>query len=67
MLGRVEDLKRHPIRILYDCGVRVSVNTDDVLIFGQGVTEEFLNLYEAGLFSAYELDQIRLIGLETAN
>jgi adenosine deaminase len=56
-------MERHPIRKLYDAGVRVTVNTDDALIFGCSVSREFLGLYTAGLFSAKELDQIRLHGL----
>jgi adenosine deaminase len=63
MLGRVESLAAHPIRRLYDAGVRVSVNTDDVLVFGQGVSDEFLNLHRAGLFTTAELDEIRQNGL----
>jgi adenosine deaminase len=63
LLGRVESLAEHPIRKLYDAGVRVTVNTDDVLVFGHSVSDEFLNLYRAGLFSAAELDEIRQNGL----
>jgi adenosine deaminase len=63
MLGRVESLAEHPIRKLYDAGVKVTVNTDDVLVFGQSVSDEFLNLYRAGLFGAAELDQLRQNGL----
>jgi adenosine deaminase len=43
--------------------VKVTVNTDDVLVFGQSVSDEFLNLYRVGLFSAAELDDIRQNGL----
>ncbi len=64
MLDRVDELKNHPIRKLYDHGVRVTVNTDDVLVFNQGVSEEFMNLYKEGVFTAEELDIIRLNGLE---
>ena len=63
LLGRVKSLAEHPIRKLYDAGVKVTVNTDDVLVFGQSVSDEFLNLYRAGLFSAAELDEIRQHGL----
>jgi adenosine deaminase len=63
LLGRIESMAEHPIRKLCDAGVNVTVNTDDVLVFGQGVSEEFLNLYRAGLFSAAELDVIRQNGL----
>ncbi|MGY8668230.1 hypothetical protein Q3C01_38500 [Bradyrhizobium sp. UFLA05-109] len=63
MLGRVESLAAHPIRTLFDAGVLVSINTDDVLVFGQGVSEEFWNLFDAKLFDADELEAIRLAGL----
>ena len=63
MLGRVETMKAHPIRRLYDAGIRVTVNTDDSLMFGTTVSKEFLALYDAGLFTAAELDEIRLNGL----
>jgi adenosine deaminase len=66
MLGRVDRLETHPIRKLYDAGVRVTVNTDDVLVFGNGVSEEFLSLYQAKVFNADELDAIRREGLSDA-
>lgn len=44
MLGRVDRLETHPIRKLFDSGVEVTVNTDDVLVFDSGVSEEFLGL-----------------------
>jgi adenosine deaminase len=63
MLGRVDRLETHPIRRLYDAGVIVTVNTDDVLVFGNGVSEEFLSLYQARVFNADQLDGIRRAGL----
>jgi adenosine deaminase len=63
MLGRVESLRSHPIRKLFDAGVRVTVNTDDMAMFGQSVSDEFLNLYKAGCMNEKELDQIRENGL----
>ncbi len=63
MLGRVEDLKSHPIRQLFDAGVRVTISSDDVLVFGQSVSDEYLNLFSAGVLSAEELDGIRGYGL----
>jgi adenosine deaminase len=59
LLGRVARLQDHPIRKLFDAGVKVTVNTDDAIVFGVGVSEEFMRLYEAGLFTAAELDRIR--------
>ncbi len=65
LLGRVADLKSHPIRRLFDAGVTVTIATDDVLMFGQSASQEYLNLYRAGLFHAAELDEIRRNGLGT--
>jgi adenosine deaminase len=59
LLGRVKRLEEHPIRKLFDAGVKVTVNTDDALVFGVTLSEEFLRLYQARLFSAVELDLIR--------
>jgi adenosine deaminase len=55
--------KVHPIRILYDHGVKVTVNTDDVMLFNRGNSEQFLQLHRSGAFSPEELDEIRLNGL----
>jgi adenosine deaminase len=63
VLGRVPVLEKHPIRKLFDHGVTVTVNTDDMVFFGQSVGDEFLNLYRAGLFSPEELDGIRRAAL----
>ena len=63
MLGRVGSIATHPIRTLYDAGVIVTVNTDDVLMFGSTIVDEYLKLYDAGVFSTAELEMIRLNGL----
>ena len=63
MLNGVTDLVSHPIRTLFDNGVPVTINTDDLMIFGQSVSEEYRNLYQAGVFSAEELDYIRRASL----
>lgn len=63
MLGVVPDIKDHPIRRLHDHGVAVTVNSDDLTVFGQSVSDEYLNLFRAGVFSAEELDGIRVAAL----
>ena len=64
MLDGVPDLASHPIRILFDNGVPVTINTDDLMIFGQSVSEEYRNLYQTGVFSSQELENIRRASLE---
>jgi adenosine deaminase len=63
-LGRVPSLREHPIRRLFDAGVRVTVNSDDIFLFDRTVSQEFLALYQEGVFSAAELDAIRLAALD---
>ncbi|MCX6232703.1 MAG: adenosine deaminase [Bacteroidetes bacterium] len=62
-LSRVETMALHPARTLADNGIIITINTDDILLFNQSVSEEFLNLYHAGLFSAADLNIIREKGL----
>jgi len=62
-LKRVAGYKTHPIRILFDHGIKTTINTDDVMVFRSGVSEQMLELYRAGLFSAEELDVLRQYGL----
>lgn len=59
-LARIPQMSAHPVRSLYDAGVQVTINTDDLLVFDQTASEEYLNLYRAGVLTAAELDQIRM-------
>ena len=63
MLGYVKDYGSHPIRVLVENGIRVTINTDDLLIFDSSIENEYLRLYCAGTLSAEQLDGIRRAGL----
>lgn len=67
MLGLVDSYRNHPIRALFDAGVPVTINTDNMLIFNKSVSEEYLALFECGLMTAKELDEIRIRGLSAAS
>jgi adenosine deaminase len=62
-LGRVPDMKQHPIQKLYRSGVNVTINSDDILIFDSDVSKEYMRIFESQILTAEELDQIRMIGL----
>jgi adenosine deaminase len=62
-LGVMSDIAHHPIRILVDNGVRVTINSDDLMIFGHSVSQEYLLLYQERVLTANELDAIRREGL----
>ena len=52
-----------PDRTLVENGVRVTINTDDLLIFDSTIENEYLKLYRAGTLSVDQLDEIRRAGL----
>ena len=62
LLGRVPDMKDHPIGQLYRKGVDVTIDSDDVLIFDSDVSKEYLRLYRSGCLTAEELNDIRKNG-----
>lgn len=63
-LGYADNFKDHPIRLLYENGVKVTINTDDLLIFDSSIENEYLLLYKSGALNAAQLDAIRRTGLE---
>lgn len=62
-LSRCGSLLEHPVRRLFDNGVRVTLNSDDYALFGAGVSDEIFSLHNSGIFSAEELWQIVRAGL----
>lgn len=63
MLKNSKSYETHQIRALFDHGVPVTINTDDLLIFDSSASQEYLRSYQAGLMSAEELNLIREVGL----
>jgi len=63
MLNNTRDYSFPQLRTLLDNDVKVTINTDDLLIFDSTISEEYLKLYQSGNFTAQELDIIRLHGL----
>lgn len=64
MLGYAADYGNHPIKTLYENGVSVTINTDDLLLFDSSIENEYLLLYRSGALSAEQLDDIRKNGLQ---
>ena len=65
-MTRVRNYKLHPIKILFDNGIIVTINTDDIMLFGQTVCDEYFNLYKSGCLTAEELNTIREYGISLA-
>lgn len=58
-LGAVKNITNHPIRRLFDKGVKVTVNTDDIILFNTTVSDELNILHQHNIFSLEELNTIR--------
>ena len=64
LLGYAASYRDHPIRILHESGVPVTINTDDLLLFDSPICSEYLHLYRSGALTAAQLDAVRRLGLE---
>lgn len=58
MLTAVPTLKEHPMRKMYDAGVKLSIGTDDLLFFNRTVSEQCQDLVDSGLFTKEEIFDI---------
>lgn len=64
LLGPVARLQDHLIKRLFDTGVKAPINSDDALVFSVGISEAFMALNKARVFTAAALDLARRWGLE---
>lgn len=61
-----QKLQNHPLRRLYEKGVRLSINTDDAGLFGTDVEKEYRIAATVFGFSRVELLDVTLCALEAA-
>ncbi len=61
-----QSLAEHPLRKLYDKGIRLSINTDDAGLFGTDIAKEYRIAMEQFGFSKVELLDITLCAIEAA-
>ncbi len=62
----VSDYSEHPIRLYYDQGIVVTLNTDNRLMSATTVTEEYWRCHEHLGFDWEELCQVAVYGFESA-
>jgi adenosine deaminase len=62
----VPEMRAHPLRRLFDAGVKVTVNTDDTYFFGNTLEEEYFAAHQALGFSRAELVQLARNGIDVA-
>ena len=57
-LGAVKKIEEHPIRKLYDHGINLTINTDDLLLFNATITDQIVDLIDHNIFSFEEIKGI---------
>jgi len=62
----VDRIQDHPIRQLYDSGVKVTLSSDDPTFFGNQLIDEYSALHQECGFSLRELVQVAKNGFEAA-
>jgi len=60
------DMATHPLRALMHAGVRCTISSDDPLVLGTQVSDDYLALAEEGKFTRSELAQLARSGWEVA-
>jgi adenosine deaminase len=59
-------LEQHPLRLYYDQGLIVTINTDNRLMSGTTMTDEFLRAHESLDFGWDEICELTVMGFESA-
>ncbi len=65
-IGIVPSLNSHPIRRLFDLGIRVTVSSDDPLYFNTNISDEYRVLTNCLNFSYDELNRIALNAVDAS-
>lgn len=63
-LSRIDTIPNHPIGKFVHDNIPVTICSDDILIFDASVSDEYMKLYTNGVLSEFELNKIRIFGLE---
>jgi adenosine deaminase len=64
--GAVDDLAFHPLRLYYDYGLRVTINTDNRLMSGVTMTDELWKAHTILGFSLGELKDLIIYGIKSS-
>ncbi len=64
--GAVKNLRSHPARFYYDCGLRVTLNTDNRLISNTTVTDEYLLACRTFGLSEQDLKNMIVMGFKSS-
>lgn len=63
----IQAMADHPVRRLFDAGVRVTINSDDPTFFGNRLIDDFAAIYYDCGFSIEEIGRVARNGFEVAD
>jgi adenosine deaminase len=63
--GLVDSFASHPVRRYFDLGIRISLNTDDPLFFGNSLVDEFAAAQEFHRFTRAEIKSVLVSSIES--
>ena len=58
ILGAHPNLKSHPVRQMLEAGIKVSINTDDLLLFNKTISQQCFEMVLEGLFTKKEMIEV---------
>jgi adenosine deaminase len=64
--GAVKSVEEHPLRLYYDCGLRVTLNTDNRLMSDTTLTKEYLTACQIFGFTERDLKNMIIMGFKSA-
>ena len=64
--GSVNSFETHPIRNYYDLGLRVTINTDNLLVSDTTITKEFLIAHKYYDFDLDDFKEMIIFGFKSA-
>jgi adenosine deaminase len=64
--GAVNSLEEHPLRLYYDWGLRVTLNTDNRLMSDTTLTKEYMIACQAFGLTKRDLKNIIIMGFKSA-
>ena len=64
--GSVNSFETHPIRNYYDLGLRVTINTDNLLVSDTTITKEFLTAHKYYDFDLDDFKEMIIFGFKSA-
>ncbi len=59
VLGYAKDISTHPIKQMVELGLKVTIATDDYILFESDINDEYLKLYNNKVLSLDQLETIR--------